>query len=305
MKSKYEAVFDDELSSSRGSANQVNRESSRNEENTACPNYSLNNIYGKIVKIRKELEKSYNLFYSYNLIVSSEGEGNINPGRNYADVYQRNDALKINANAKNNLTLNKINALTNSFFMNVETLRNTYSFLGTNNMNGQAMMSDENVIWERRIETLTSEANSYIKTLDGIYKTNLSHTERNARNAYNERDGLMGNSPHRDGKKAKKKMGADSSIGYLHNEREILKEVENNLNVFHVQGMSTLELIRKQNKFLKNVRKKVIDIYNYVGLSSSLTDAIKKAHKQNLVIVLVGMLLSLLFFYVLYKYVRG
>ncbi|CAG9476668.1 SNARE protein, putative [Plasmodium vivax] len=305
MKSKYEAVFDDELRGPRGSTNQVNREPPRNEENAASPEHSLNNIYGKIVKIRKELEKSYNLFYSYNLIVSNEGEGNISPGRNYADVYQRNDALKINANAKNNLTLNKINALTNSFFMNVETLRNTYSFVGTNNMNGQAIMSDENVIWERRIETLTNEANSYIKTLDGIYKTNLSNTERNARNGYNERDGLMGNSPHRDGKKAKKKLGADSAIGYLHSEREILKEVENNLNVFHVQGMSTLEMIRKQNKFLKNVRKKVIDIYNYVGLSSSLTDAINKAHKQNLLIVLVGIVLSLLFFYVLYKYVRG
>ncbi|ANQ08074.1 Uncharacterized protein PCOAH_00024310 [Plasmodium coatneyi] len=304
MKSKYDALFD-EPSSSLKSANQINRGSAQNEENAAYPNNSLNNIYGKIVKIRKELEKSYNLFYSYNLIVSNGGEGNVNPGRNYADVYQRNDPLKINANAKNNLTLNKINALTNSFFMNVETLRNTYSFLGTNNMNGQAMMSDENVIWERRIETLTNEANSYIKTLDGIYKTNLNNTERNARNAYNERDGLTGNSLHRDGKKAKKKMGADSAIGYLHSEREILKEVENNLNVFHVQGMSTLELIRKQNKFLKNVRKKVIDIYNYVGLSSSLTDAIKKTHKQNLIIVLVGMVLSLLFFYVLYKYVRG
>ncbi|CAA9988137.1 syntaxin, putative [Plasmodium knowlesi strain H] len=306
MKSKYEALFDNEASSSRQFTNQINGESHRNEENTVSPNNSLNNIYGKIVKIRKELEKSYNLFYSYNLIVSTEGEGNINPGRNYADVYQRNDALKINANAKNNLTLNKINALTNSFFMNVETLRNTYSFLGTNNMNGQAIMrGDENVIWERRIETLTNEANSYIKTLDGIYKTNLSNTERNARNAYNERDGLMGNSLHRDGKKAKKKMAADTAIGYLHNEREILKEVENNLKVFHIQGMSTLELIRKQNKFLKNVRKKVIDIYNYVGLSSSLTDTIKKTHKQNLIIVIVGMVLSLLFFYVLYKYVRG
>ncbi|GAW80884.1 hypothetical protein, conserved [Plasmodium gonderi] len=319
MNPKYTAVMDDELRNSvefvrndyangveskrvpnyRNYDSNINQVAYGNDENAAAyADKSLSSIYGKIVKIRKELEKSYNLFYSYNLIVSNEGENN-NLHSNYSNMYKRNDALRINTNTKNNLTLNKINALTNSFFMNVETLKNTYSFVNANNMNSQTIKNHENVIWERRVETLTNEANSYIKTLDGIYKSNLNNSERNKQNE------MKTNNSYKDSRKNKKIYGADSTIGYLHNEKEILKEVENNLNVFHVQGMSTLELIRKQNKFLKNIRKKVIDIYNYVGLSSSLTDAIKKTHKQNLIIVIVGMILCLFFFYLLFIHFSG
>ncbi|KAI4838238.1 protein transport protein BOS1 [Plasmodium brasilianum] len=296
MKSKYEAVLDDEM---RGTFSGARKEYEYNEgsskNNTQQHETSLNNIYGKIVKVRKELERSYNLFYSYNLIVSNNQEDNNNIYNSYSNIYKRNDVLNINKNGKNNLTLNKINALTNSFYMNVENLKNTYSFISTNNMNNR-IVNNENVIWERRIETLTNEANSYIKTLDSIYKNNLIQSERNnnSNNIYNK--------THRNMKK--KKYDNDSTINYLHNEKEILKQVENNINIFHIQGMSTLDMLRKQNKFLKNVRKKVIDMYNYIGLSSSLVDTIKKTHKQNLIIVIVGIVLSLLFFYLLYSYFK-
>ncbi|CRG99983.1 SNARE protein, putative [Plasmodium relictum] len=281
MNYKYE-VLDNEF------INSTNKNENNNIENGNYSSTSLNNIYTKIVKIRKELEKSYNLFYSYNLVISNQKEENDSNLHNNSNLYKRSDVMNQNKNTKNNLTLNKINALTNSFFMNVETLKNTYSFINANNMNNK-IMNNENVIWEKRIETLSKESNSYIKTLDNIYKNNLKQSEMNNKpNTY----------------KSTKKKNLNDTISYLHNEKEILKQVENNLNIFHAQGMNTLNMIRKQNKFLKNVRKKVIDIYNYVGLSSSLIDTIKKVHKQNLIIVIVGIILSLIFFYVLYSYFK-
>ncbi|SBS83413.1 SNARE protein, putative [Plasmodium ovale] len=288
MNTKYEPVLDGEGANTTPSGR---RECMRSDECEIIQNEEsgLNNIYGKIVKIRKELEKSYNLFYSYNLIVTNDNDRD---GKNsygsYTNVYRNYDTHNVYMNTRNNLTLNKINALTNSFYMNVETLKNTYMFLSNNNINN-ATLNSETVIWERRIETLSNEANSYIKTLDNIYRDNLRQSQR-----YN------GNNNNN----TKKKRGNDnnSTISYLHNEKEILKEVENNLNIFHVQGMNTLHMLRKQNKFLKGVRKKVIDMYNYLGLSSSLIDNIKKTHKQNLIIVIAGIILSLLFFYVLYTY---
>ncbi|SOV15404.1 SNARE protein, putative [Plasmodium gaboni] len=287
MNNKYEPILDNELLSSNNENDNFANLKKKNNENDNIQDTSLNNIYGKIVKIRKELEKSYNLFYSYNLIVSNNKEhDNNNP---YNNVYARSDIININNNTKNNLTLNKINALTNSFYMNVQTLKNTYSFINTNNVNNK-IINNDNIIWERRIETLSNEANSYIKTLDNIYKTNLKQSE-------------MKNNKKSNYTKSNKRHG-DDDINYLHKENEILKQVEDHLNIFHVQGMNTLNMLRKQNKFLKNVRKKVIDMYNYVGLSSSLVDTIKKTHKQNLIIVIVGIILSLIFFYVIYSYFR-
>ncbi|CRG96164.1 SNARE protein, putative [Plasmodium gallinaceum] len=282
MSYKYEELLDNEF------INSTNKNENNNIENDIYSNISLNNIYTKIVKIRKELEKSYNLFYSYNLVVSNQKQENDNLYNNHSNLYKRNDSMNQNKNTKNNITLSKINALTNSFFVNVETLKNTYSFINANNLNNK-IINNENVIWEKRIETLSKESNSYIKTLDNIYKNNLKQSEKNNKtNIY----------------KNTKKKNINDTISYLHNEKEILKQVENNLNIFQVQGMNALSMIRKQNKFLKNVRKKVIDMYNYVGLSSSLIDAIKKAHKQNLIIVIVGIILSLIFFYVLYSYFK-
>ncbi|KYN98751.1 putative SNARE protein [Plasmodium gaboni] len=287
MNNKYAPILDNELLSSNNENDNFANIKKKNNENDKIQDTSLNNIYGKIVKIRKELEKSYNLFYSYNLIVSNNKEHDHN--NPYNNVYARSDIININNNTKNNLTLNKINALTNSFYMNVQTLKNTYSFINTNNVNNK-IINNDNIIWERRIETLSNEANSYIKTLDNIYKTNLKQSE-------------MKNNKKSNYTKSNKRHG-DDDINYLHKENEILKQVEDHLNIFHVQGMNTLNMLRKQNKFLKNVRKKVIDMYNYVGLSSSLVDTIKKTHKQNLIIVIVGIILSLIFFYVIYSYFR-
>ncbi|CZT98773.1 hypothetical protein PFAG_03200 [Plasmodium falciparum Santa Lucia] len=288
MNKKYEPILDNELLSSNNENENFVNSKKKDNENDKIQDTSLNNIYGKIVKIRKELEKSYNLFYSYNLIVSNNKEHD--PNSPYNNVYARSDIININNNTKNNLTLNKINALTNSFYMNVQTLKNTYSFINTNNVNNK-IINNDNIIWERRIETLSNEANSYIKTLDNIYKTNLKQSE-------------MKNNKKSNYTKSNKRHDGDDAINYLHKENEILKQVEDHLNIFHVQGMNTLNMLRKQNKFLKNVRKKVIDMYNYVGLSSSLVDTIKKAHKQNLIIVIVGIILSLIFFYVIYSYFK-
>ncbi|CXI45505.1 syntaxin, putative [Plasmodium berghei] len=294
---KYEAFLGDDIGNTDLINNKIenNRESDDNEMKES----SLNNIYSKIIKIRKELEKNYNLFYSYNLIISSnDKQENMNSSyNNYTNMYNKNSNILSNNNtASNNITLNKINALTNSFYVNVETLKNTFEFINTNN---REILNSKNMIWEKRIETLNSEANSYIKTLDNIYKTNLRKQEqiRNNNNS-NESLGYLHN------KKKKKFENDDNTISYLHKERDILKDVENNLNIFHVQGINTLDMLRKQNKFLKGVRKKVIDMYNYIGLSSSLISTIKKTDKQNLIIVIVGIILSSIFFYVLYSYFK-
>lgn len=299
MSYKYEGLVDNEFVNT-ASTNEEGSNKTLESDDT-----NLNHIYGKIVKIRKELEKSYNLFYSYNMIVSNKGENygsnNFNNNHNststisnnavntYSNLYKRNDGMmNTNKSTKDNLTLNKINALTNSFFMNIEILKNTHNFIKTNNMNNQCI-NNEHVIWERRIETLSKEADSYIKTLDTIYKNNLNQSEINKNKTTH---------------KGSKKKNIEDEINYLHNEKEVLKQIDTNLNIFQAQGLDTLDMIRKQNKFLKGVRKKVIDMYNYIGLSSSLVDTIKKTHKQNLIIVIVGIILSLLFFYVMYSYFK-
>ncbi|CAD2091296.1 syntaxin, putative [Plasmodium vinckei lentum] len=291
---KYEAFLGDGIGKTDSINNQI--ENDRENDDKEMKESSLNNIYSKIIKIRKELEKNYNLFYSYNLIISSnDKQENMNSSyNNYTNMYNKNsNIIPSNNTTANNITLNKINALTNSFYVNVETLKNTFEFVNTNNRD---ILNSKNIIWEKRIETLTSEANAYIKTLDNIYKTNLRKQEQ-VRNNNNEGLGYSHNKKNKFG-------NDDNTISYLNKEREILKDVENNLNIFHVQGLNTLDMLRKQNKFLKGVRKKVIDMYNYIGLSSSLISTIKKTDKQNLIIVIVGIILSSIFFYVLYSYFK-
>lgn len=281
MNYKYGELLDSTIYGNPGEKYEGNKVASTNESNI-----NLNNIYAKIVKLRKELEKSYNLFYSYNLIVGNRNEENVensNYANSYSNIYKRNEGnIGSYKNSKDNLTLNKINALTNSFFMNVEILKNSYSFLKENN---NKMISNESVIWEKRIETLSKESSSYIKTLDNIYKTNLNQSELNKKQR---------------GYNSNKKKSADNEISYLNKEQEILKQVEENINVFQMQGMNTLQMLRKQNKFLKNVQKKIIDMYNYVGFSSVTVDSIKKTHKQNLYIVIFGIIATSIFFYFMY-----
>lgn len=282
MNYKYGELLDSTIYGNSGEKYEGNKVASTNGSNI-----NLNNIYAKIVKLRKELEKSYNLFYSYNLIVGNRNEENVensNYTNSYSNIYKRNEGnIGSYKNSKDNLTLNKINALTNSFFMNVEILKNSYSFLKENN---NKMISNESVIWEKRIETLAKESSSYIKTLDNIYKTNLNQSELNKKQrGYNN---------------SNKKKSADNEISYLNKEQEILKQVEENINVFQMQGMNTLQMLRKQNKFLKNVQKKIIDMYNYVGFSSVTVDSIKNTHKQNLYIVIFGIIATSIFFYFMY-----
>lgn len=281
MNYKYGELLDSTIYGNSGETYEDNKVTSTNDSNI-----NLNNIYAKIVKLRKELEKSYNLFYSYNLIVGNRNEENVennNYTNSYSNIYKRNEGnISSYKNSKDNLTLNKINALTNSFFMNVEILKNSYSFLKENN---NKMINNESVIWEKRIETLTKESSSYIKTLDNIYKTNLNQSELNKK---------------QHGYKSIKKKTADDEISYLNKEQEILKQVEENINVFQMQGMNTLQMLRKQNKFLKNVQKKIIDMYNYVGFSSVTIDSIKKTHTQNLYIVIFGIIATIIFFYFMY-----
>lgn len=281
MNYRYGELLDNEINSPGG------RNENINVMNKNDSSVNLNSIYAKIVKLRKDLEKSYNQFYSYNLIVGNRNEENADESGNYANTYSTiykrvDDNICSYKNSKDNLTLNKINALTNSFFMNVEILKNNYSFLKENN---SKLINNENVIWEKRIATLSEESSSYIKTLDNIYKTNLNQSELNKKqHVY----------------KSSKKKGIDDEISYLHGEKEILKQVEENINSFQMQGMNTLHMLRKQNKFLKNVQKKVIDIYNYVGFSSATIDSIKKTHIQNLYIVIGGIIVCVLFFYFMY-----
>lgn len=247
MRYKYEPFLGDDIGETDLINNQGNDDKEIKESN-------LNNIYSKIIKIRKELEKNYNLFYSYNLIISSnDKQENMNSSyNNYNNMYNKNNnILPSNNTTPNNITLNKINALTNSFYVNVETLKNTFEFI---NINNREILNSKNIIWEKRIETLNSEANAYIKTLDNIYKTNLRKQEQIRNNNSN------GNLGYSHNKKKKKFENDDNTISYLNKEREILKDVENNLNIFHVQGLNTLDMLRKQNKFLKGVRKKVIDV---------------------------------------------
>ncbi|VWU50462.1 SNARE protein, putative [Hepatocystis sp. ex Piliocolobus tephrosceles] len=305
MDHKYRPVLDD-IENNKSNITYLNEreDPSKNKikynyEDRRTEELSLNNIYGKIVKIRKELEKSYNLYYSYNLIVNNnDTEKDIDTSLNsYNNINRRNDIINSTTNSSvNNLTLNKINALTNSFYMNIGTLKNAYAFINSNNMNN-SIINNENVIWEKRIETLTNESNVYIKTLDSIYKNNLKQSEQNKKKN-------MNSTYENNKKKRKNTLSNESAIGYLHKEKEILKQIEDSLNVFYTQGVNTLNNLRRQNKFLKGVRKKVIDISNYIGLSMSLVDMIKKTHKQNLIIVIVGMILVLLFFYVLYSYFK-
>jgi Golgi SNAP receptor complex protein 2 len=97
----------------------------------------------------------------------------------------------------------------------------------------------------------------------------------------------------------------ESSEQSLLKENRGLEDAHSMLDSMLGQGQSTLDQMRKQNNVLKNAKRKMLDVANVMGLSSSLVGVIDRRQTVDKWIVYGGMVGISLLFAALWWLVRG
>uniref|UniRef100_A0A5S6QYJ3 Golgi SNAP receptor complex member 2 n=1 Tax=Trichuris muris TaxID=70415 RepID=A0A5S6QYJ3_TRIMR len=89
----------------------------------------------------------------------------------------------------------------------------------------------------------------------------------------------------------------------VHNSK--LRSVHKNVDSMIDTGRSVLENLRNQGFSLKGIRTKVLDIGNHLGLSGTVMRFIERRSDEDMKILFVGMLVTLLIMYLFYRLWRG
>ena len=76
------------------------------------------------------------------------------------------------------------------------------------------------------------------------------------------------------------------------------------LNEYIATGQETLSELLGQRDRLKGVQRKVLDIMNYLGLSSSIMRAVEKREIFDKYIVYAGMIIILIIIFIIWYYFR-
>ncbi|KAG7384427.1 Golgi SNAP receptor complex member 2 [Phytophthora pseudosyringae] len=143
--------------------------------------------------------------------------------------------------------------------------------------------------WAKKLQQLRSETHALGSTLEQhIYR--LSRRAVEAR----ERESLLG----------RRNGGFDSGNGamYAAQESESLQRSSQMVSDLTSLSQSILGDLGEQRNRMKNVRTKLLDIANRLGLSSSLLRVIERRDTVDFWIVVGGMLFTLVFLYVCYSY---
>ncbi|KAF4318302.1 hypothetical protein BBO99_00005103 [Phytophthora kernoviae] len=144
--------------------------------------------------------------------------------------------------------------------------------------------------WTKKLQQLRSETHTLGSTLEQhIYSANRRAVEAR------ERETLM----------SRRNGAFDSGNGamYAAQESESLQRSSQMVSDLTSLSQSILGDLGEQRNRMKNVRTKLLDIANRLGLSSSLLRVIERRDTVDFWIVIGGMIFTLLFLYVCYAYV--
>ncbi|KAK1942365.1 Serine/threonine-protein kinase PRP4 [Phytophthora citrophthora] len=143
--------------------------------------------------------------------------------------------------------------------------------------------------WTKKLQQLRSETHALGSTLEQhIYSVNRRAVEAR------ERESLM----------SRRNGGFDSGNGamYAAQESESLQRSSQMVSDLTSLSQSILGDLGEQRNRMKNVRTKLLDIANRLGLSSSLLRVIERRDTVDFWIVIGGMIFTLLFLYICYSY---
>ncbi|ETK84234.1 hypothetical protein F441_10982 [Phytophthora nicotianae CJ01A1] len=143
--------------------------------------------------------------------------------------------------------------------------------------------------WTKRLQQLRSETHALGSTLEQhIYSVNRRAVEAR------ERESLM----------SRRNAGFDSGNGamYAAQESESLQRSSQMVSDLTSLSQSILGDLGEQRNRMKNVRTKLLDIANRLGLSSSLLRVIERRDTVDFWIVIGGMIFTLVFLYLCYSF---
>ncbi|CEM16445.1 unnamed protein product [Vitrella brassicaformis CCMP3155] len=172
----------------------------------------------------------------------------------------------------------RLGALTNEFSRLVQQLEEKIKYVD----------KAQKDVWQRRTTKLSDDAQHFRicleKQLGHIYRSQIEEQQR--RKLF-------------EGKEQRERIS-----GYLR-EREALKESHSLMDAITEQGRQIVDNIMGQNKNLKGVRRKMLDVTNTSGLVQSLLGVIDRRHAVDRWLVLAGMVVTLFIFYGAWKLFRG
>ncbi|EEQ97905.1 conserved hypothetical protein [Perkinsus marinus ATCC 50983] len=146
-------------------------------------------------------------------------------------------------------------------------------------------------MWRKRAGRMRDDLDSIKVTTDRL----LSHIFRTR-----QREKLFG------GKSSSERNEADESAeSQLLRERQALQSSAGMLEGILGQGTATLGKMSQQNAVLKTTRRKMYDVLNAVGLSSTLSTSIDRRQRVDAWIVRGGMVFVLVLFFLLYYFFRA
>uniref|UniRef100_A0AAV1UC87 Membrin n=1 Tax=Peronospora matthiolae TaxID=2874970 RepID=A0AAV1UC87_9STRA len=146
--------------------------------------------------------------------------------------------------------------------------------------------------WTKKLQQLRSETHALGSTLE----QHLYSISRRAAEA-RERESLL----------SRRYAGFDNGNGALYaaQESESLQRSSQMVSDLTSLSQSILGDLGEQRSRLKNVRTKLLDIANRLGLSSSLLRVIERRDTVDFWIVMGGMLVTLAFLFMCYAYVTS
>ncbi|KAF7457593.1 v-SNARE family protein [Cryptosporidium felis] len=141
-------------------------------------------------------------------------------------------------------------------------------------------------IWDRRIDNLVSDSNSLreaiSKQLDHMHKTQIEEQKK-----------LVYSSPEK-----------SSGVGALIREKAIWQESHIAIDHALEQARSIVLKLKNQNRMLKSVRKRALDVASRLGISHSLLSTIERRNLVDQLLVYGCILFTSLIFISLYLFVH-
>eukprot|EP00743_Colponemidia_sp_Colp-15_P005774 GILK01006206.1.p1 GENE.GILK01006206.1~~GILK01006206.1.p1 ORF type:complete len:212 (-),score=25.51 GILK01006206.1:161-796(-) len=143
--------------------------------------------------------------------------------------------------------------------------------------------------WRRRVEALAADNASLRASLDKhlglIYRHKREEEDRQRLFERRSQDG--------------------TAVSAYLREHNSLKEQNNLIDGIFETGRSVLTSLSSQGATLKGAQRRVLDIANVLGLSNSLMRVIERRHSVDKWLVLGGMIVTMLVFWLTYQFVKG
>ncbi|CBZ54456.1 unnamed protein product [Neospora caninum Liverpool] len=155
--------------------------------------------------------------------------------------------------------------------------------------------SQQAALWRRRIAVLREDTHAVQNAVD----VHLGSVHRRQVEERRQREALFDARRFRG---AEETRAAELSFA---REREKLEESRSALDAILAQGRGVLDKMVHQNSVLKSAKRKILDMTTSAGLSASVLGAVSRREATDRRLVWGGMLFTLLFFFLLYRYVHG